>query len=95
MESSSSSSSSLPPPSPLVAMMKSLKIATFKCKMTKGMPRIETTGPAQAEISAGIQISAERLAMLLAYPSAEKLSPLYNHSHKDIFLTRKTYDVSS
>ncbi|KAK8585371.1 hypothetical protein V6N13_076245 [Hibiscus sabdariffa] len=33
-----------------------------------GMPRIETTGPAQADISAGIQISAERLAMLLAYP---------------------------
>ncbi|KAL4340132.1 hypothetical protein GQ457_08G027320 [Hibiscus cannabinus] len=36
--------------------------------MTKGMPRMETTGPALAEISAGIQISAERLAVLLAYP---------------------------
>ncbi|KAL4363768.1 hypothetical protein GQ457_04G024320 [Hibiscus cannabinus] len=37
-------------------------------RMTKGMSRIETTGPAQANISAGIQISAERLAMLLDYP---------------------------
>ncbi|KAK8672085.1 hypothetical protein V6N13_110460 [Hibiscus sabdariffa] len=37
-------------------------------RMTKGMPRIETTGPALAEISAGIQISAERFAVLLAYP---------------------------
>ncbi|KAK8680996.1 hypothetical protein V6N13_053404 [Hibiscus sabdariffa] len=45
-----------------------LKIATFKCKMTKGMSRIETTGPAQADLSAGTQISAERLAMLSAYP---------------------------
>ncbi|KAK9008554.1 hypothetical protein V6N11_075443 [Hibiscus sabdariffa] len=37
-------------------------------RMTKGMPRIETTGPAQADLSVGIQISAERLALLLAYP---------------------------
>ncbi|KAK9031836.1 hypothetical protein V6N11_056122 [Hibiscus sabdariffa] len=36
-------------------------------EMTKGMSRIETTGPALVEISAGIQISTERLAMLLAY----------------------------
>ncbi|KAK8521635.1 hypothetical protein V6N12_031529 [Hibiscus sabdariffa] len=36
--------------------------------MTKGMPRIETTGPTKAEISAGIKISAERLVVLLAYP---------------------------
>ncbi|KAK8510890.1 hypothetical protein V6N12_036804 [Hibiscus sabdariffa] len=77
--------------------------------MTKGMPRLETTGPAQAEISAGIQILAERLAVLLAYPyvqltecldrtqypSAEKLSPLYNRCHKDIFLTRQTFAASS
>ncbi|KAK8676001.1 hypothetical protein V6N13_034056 [Hibiscus sabdariffa] len=66
-------------------------------------------GPAQAEISTGIQISAERLAMLLAipyvqiteclvhtqYPSAEKLSPLYNRCHKDIFLTRQINAASS
>ncbi|KAK9007104.1 hypothetical protein V6N11_050937 [Hibiscus sabdariffa] len=35
--------------------------------MAKGMPRIETTGPALAEISAETQISAEHLAVLLAY----------------------------
>ncbi|KAK8614701.1 hypothetical protein V6N13_068496 [Hibiscus sabdariffa] len=35
-------------------------------RMTNGMSRIETTGPALAEISAGIQISAERLAVLLS-----------------------------
>ncbi|KAK8974686.1 hypothetical protein V6N11_013152 [Hibiscus sabdariffa] len=40
----------------------------YSCRMTKGMPRIETTGPAKAEVLAGIQISAERLAVLLAYP---------------------------
>ncbi|KAK8708217.1 hypothetical protein V6N13_059261 [Hibiscus sabdariffa] len=34
----------------------------------KGDVSTETTGPAQADISAGIQISAERLALLLAYP---------------------------
>ncbi|KAK8980797.1 hypothetical protein V6N11_047928 [Hibiscus sabdariffa] len=36
-------------------------------RMTKGMPQLETTGPALAEISVGTQISAERLAVLLAY----------------------------
>ncbi|KAK8518049.1 hypothetical protein V6N12_033041 [Hibiscus sabdariffa] len=36
-------------------------------RMTNGMSRIETTGPALAEISAGIQISAERLDVLMAY----------------------------
>ncbi|KAL4273459.1 hypothetical protein GQ457_13G013730 [Hibiscus cannabinus] len=39
----------------------------FFNRMTKGMPRIETTGPALAEISTGNQISVERLAELLAY----------------------------
>ncbi|KAK8708222.1 hypothetical protein V6N13_059266 [Hibiscus sabdariffa] len=34
----------------------------------KGDVSTETTGPAQADISAGIQISVERLALLLAYP---------------------------
>ncbi|KAK8555327.1 hypothetical protein V6N12_009475 [Hibiscus sabdariffa] len=34
----------------------------------KGDVSTETTGPARADISAGIQISAERLALLLAYP---------------------------
>ncbi|KAK9024988.1 hypothetical protein V6N11_064889 [Hibiscus sabdariffa] len=34
----------------------------------KGDVSAETTGPAPAEVSAGIQISAERLAVLLAYP---------------------------
>ncbi|KAK8700529.1 hypothetical protein V6N13_018923 [Hibiscus sabdariffa] len=34
----------------------------------KGDISTETTGPAQAVISAGSQISAERLAVLLAYP---------------------------
>ncbi|KAK8600444.1 hypothetical protein V6N12_050298 [Hibiscus sabdariffa] len=44
--------------------------ASINClnRMTKGMSRTETTGPAQAGISAGTQISAERLAVLLAYP---------------------------
>ncbi|KAK8659807.1 hypothetical protein V6N13_030000 [Hibiscus sabdariffa] len=36
-------------------------------RMTKGMPQIETTGPALAEISTGTQISVERFAVLLAY----------------------------
>ncbi|KAK8617983.1 hypothetical protein V6N13_080883 [Hibiscus sabdariffa] len=36
-------------------------------RMTKGMSQLETTGPALAEISAVIQVSAERLAVLLAY----------------------------
>ncbi|KAK8636729.1 hypothetical protein V6N13_124467 [Hibiscus sabdariffa] len=34
----------------------------------KGDVSAETTGPAPAEVSAGTQISAERLAVLLAYP---------------------------
>ncbi|KAK8609031.1 hypothetical protein V6N13_025338 [Hibiscus sabdariffa] len=34
----------------------------------KGDVSTETTGPAPAEVSAGIQISAERRALLLAYP---------------------------
>ncbi|KAK8510969.1 hypothetical protein V6N12_036881 [Hibiscus sabdariffa] len=34
----------------------------------KGDVSTETTGPAQADISAGLQISAECLAVLLAYP---------------------------
>ncbi|KAK8505746.1 hypothetical protein V6N12_024729 [Hibiscus sabdariffa] len=34
----------------------------------KGDVSVETTGPAPAEVSAGTQISAERLAVLLAYP---------------------------
>ncbi|KAK8560230.1 hypothetical protein V6N12_013030 [Hibiscus sabdariffa] len=33
----------------------------------KGDVSAETTGPAPAEVSAGTQISAERLAVLLAY----------------------------
>ncbi|KAK8990362.1 hypothetical protein V6N11_009065 [Hibiscus sabdariffa] len=44
----------------------SASIFCFK-RMTKGMSRIETTGPALAEISAGIQVSTERLAVLMAY----------------------------
>ncbi|KAK8652442.1 hypothetical protein V6N13_126474 [Hibiscus sabdariffa] len=42
-------------------------IISFLILMTKGMSRIETTGPALAEISAGTQILAEHLAVLLAY----------------------------
>ncbi|KAK8574672.1 hypothetical protein V6N12_062361 [Hibiscus sabdariffa] len=34
----------------------------------KGMSRIETTGLAQADLSARLQISAERLDVLSAYP---------------------------
>ncbi|KAK8696792.1 hypothetical protein V6N13_001917 [Hibiscus sabdariffa] len=34
----------------------------------KGDVSAETTGPAPAEVSDGTQISAERLAVLLAYP---------------------------
>ncbi|KAK8569137.1 hypothetical protein V6N12_007669 [Hibiscus sabdariffa] len=34
----------------------------------KGDVSAETTGPAPTEVSAGIQISAERRAVLLAYP---------------------------
>ncbi|KAK8544323.1 hypothetical protein V6N13_100552 [Hibiscus sabdariffa] len=34
----------------------------------KGDVSAETTGPATAEVSAGTQISTERLAVLLAYP---------------------------
>ena len=34
----------------------------------KGDVSTETTGPAQAGISAGSQISVERLAVLVAYP---------------------------
>ncbi|KAK8662701.1 hypothetical protein V6N13_024592 [Hibiscus sabdariffa] len=34
----------------------------------KGDVSAETTGPAPAEVSAGTQISAERLVVLLAYP---------------------------
>ncbi|KAK8597326.1 hypothetical protein V6N12_065797 [Hibiscus sabdariffa] len=34
----------------------------------KGDVSSETTGPAPTEVSAGTQISAERLALLLAYP---------------------------
>ncbi|KAK8584147.1 hypothetical protein V6N12_068395 [Hibiscus sabdariffa] len=37
-------------------------------KDDKGDVSAETTGPAPAEVSAGTQISAERLAVLLAYP---------------------------
>ncbi|KAL4303606.1 hypothetical protein GQ457_10G000270 [Hibiscus cannabinus] len=56
----------------LLLIWDSSKFKMEKChvnvRMTKGMSRMETTGPALAEISAGIQISAERLAVLLAYP---------------------------
>ncbi|KAK8584084.1 hypothetical protein V6N12_068334 [Hibiscus sabdariffa] len=46
--------------------------------MTKGMSRTETRGPAQAGISAGTQISVERLAVLLLIPkSCNCLSCLY------------------
>ncbi|KAK8694442.1 hypothetical protein V6N13_071994 [Hibiscus sabdariffa] len=52
-----------------------LKIATLSASIhccqvidDKGDASIETTGPAQAEISAGLQILAERLAVLSAYP---------------------------
>ncbi|KAK8705151.1 hypothetical protein V6N13_048759 [Hibiscus sabdariffa] len=34
----------------------------------KGDVSTETMGPAQTDISAGVQILAERLALLLAYP---------------------------
>ncbi|KAL4297540.1 hypothetical protein GQ457_12G011950 [Hibiscus cannabinus] len=52
--------------------------------MTKGMSRQETTGPALADYLGWNQISAERLAELLAY-----LSPLAIHCHKVPFLTRQ------
>ncbi|KAK8669862.1 hypothetical protein V6N13_104630 [Hibiscus sabdariffa] len=57
-----------------------LKISYFKCKYTllssysikdiddKGVASAEATGPAWADISAGLQNSAERRAVLLAYP---------------------------
>ncbi|KAL4335117.1 hypothetical protein GQ457_07G005930 [Hibiscus cannabinus] len=52
--------------------------------MTKGMSRQETTGPAWADYLGWNQISAERLAELLAY-----LSPLSIRCHKVPFLTRQ------
>ncbi|KAL4304242.1 hypothetical protein GQ457_10G018180 [Hibiscus cannabinus] len=52
--------------------------------MTKGMSRQETTGPTLADYLGWNQISAERLAELLAY-----MSPLAIRCHKVPFLTRQ------
>ncbi|KAL4323165.1 hypothetical protein GQ457_11G021790 [Hibiscus cannabinus] len=52
--------------------------------MTKGMSRQETTGPALVDYLGWDQISAERLAELLAY-----LSPLAIRCCKAPFLTRR------
>ncbi|KAK9006509.1 hypothetical protein V6N11_035545 [Hibiscus sabdariffa] len=68
--------------------------------MTKGMSQLETTGPPWQTISAGNQISAERLAELLAYvyvqitvrlactklPSTVELSPHAIRCHMAPFL---------
>ncbi|KAK8593419.1 hypothetical protein V6N12_045501 [Hibiscus sabdariffa] len=59
-------------------------------RMTKGMSRTETTGPSQAGISAGTQISAEHLAVLLLIPkSCNCLSCFYT-----IFLSGKAVTSS-
>ncbi|KAK8628059.1 hypothetical protein V6N13_063771 [Hibiscus sabdariffa] len=59
--------SSFPSPRRTMAPMVMRRPPSDSSWMTKGMSRIETTGPALAEISAGIQVSAERLAVLMAY----------------------------
>ncbi|KAL4331795.1 hypothetical protein GQ457_07G005750 [Hibiscus cannabinus] len=58
--------------------------------ITKEMSRQKTTGPALADYLGWGQISAERLAELLAYlPSMVELSPLAIRCHKAPFLTRQ------
>ncbi|KAL4308899.1 hypothetical protein GQ457_01G021000 [Hibiscus cannabinus] len=52
----------------------------------KGDVSIETTGPAQVDISAGIQILVERLAVLSAYCRADERSNLDAKTHQCIFI---------